>query len=45
MVLLINNDEAEQVLTMENTMRALEEPYLDLDRGLTANRRPGYPPP
>ncbi len=38
MVLLINNDEAERVLTMENTMRALEGAYLDLDRGLTANR-------
>lgn len=38
MVLVINNDEVEQVLTVENIMQALDEAYLDLDKGLTANR-------
>ncbi len=38
MVLVINNDEVEQLLTAENVIRALDEAYLDLDKGLTANR-------
>ncbi|MPZ13012.1 MAG: hypothetical protein GEU73_01065 [Chloroflexi bacterium] len=38
MVLVINNDEVAQVLTVENVMRVLDEAYLDLDKGLTANR-------
>ncbi len=38
MVLIINNAEVEQVLTQENVMQALDEAYLDLDKGLTANR-------
>ncbi|NIO09213.1 MAG: hypothetical protein GTO40_14860, partial [Deltaproteobacteria bacterium] len=38
MVLLLNNDEVESLLTMERVMQALDEAYLDLDKGLTANR-------
>jgi ornithine cyclodeaminase/alanine dehydrogenase-like protein (mu-crystallin family) len=38
MVLLINNEEVAQLLTVENVMRALEEAYLEVDRGLAANR-------
>src|SRR5437867_9483085 len=38
MVLVINNDEVAQVLTVANVMQALDEAYLDLDRGRTANR-------
>ncbi|HEY3115529.1 MAG TPA: hypothetical protein VGK54_02190, partial [Chloroflexota bacterium] len=38
MVLVINNAEAERVLTQENVLQALDEAYVDLDKGLTANR-------
>ena len=38
MVLLLNNDEVESLLTMDNVMQALDEAYLDLDKGLAANR-------
>ena len=38
MVLLLNNDEVENLLTMDNVMQALDEAYLDLDKGLAANR-------
>jgi ornithine cyclodeaminase/alanine dehydrogenase-like protein (mu-crystallin family) len=37
-VLLLDNADVERVLTIENTIRALDEAYLDLDKGLTANR-------
>jgi len=38
MVLLIDNDDVARLLTVENVMRALDDAYLDLDKGLTANR-------
>jgi len=38
MVLVIDNDEVARLLTVENVMDALDEAYLDLDRGFTANR-------
>lgn len=38
MVLVIHNDEVEQILTVQNVMQALDAAYLDLDKGLTANR-------
>src|SRR6266545_4137429 len=38
MVLLINNEDVERLLTIKDVMRALDEAYLDLDKGLTANR-------
>ena len=37
-VLLLNNADAEKVLTIGDTIRALDEAYLELDKGLTANR-------
>ena len=37
-VLLLNNDEVEKLLTIEDTIRALDAAYLELDRGKTANR-------
>lgn len=37
-VLLLNNADVEQVLTIRDTIRALDEAYLELDKGLTANR-------
>lgn len=37
-VLLLNNADVESLLTMRNVMRALDEAYLELDKGLTANR-------
>lgn len=38
MVLLINNEDVERLLTIKEVMRVLDEAYLDLDKGLTANR-------
>ncbi|MEX0805948.1 MAG: hypothetical protein WD688_21920 [Candidatus Binatia bacterium] len=38
MVLLINNQDVERLLTIKEVMRVLDEAYLDLDKGLTANR-------
>lgn len=38
MVLLINNEDVERLLTIKDVMRVLDEAYLDLDKGLTANR-------
>ena len=38
MVLLINNEEVEQLLTIKDVMRVLDEAYIELDKGLTANR-------
>jgi ornithine cyclodeaminase/alanine dehydrogenase-like protein (mu-crystallin family) len=37
-VLLLNNDEVEKLLTIEQTIRALDAAYLELDKGETANR-------
>lgn len=37
-VLLLNNDDVERLLTIEHTIRALDEAYLELDKGATANR-------
>ena len=37
-VLLLNNADVEKLLTIEDTIRALDEAYLELDKGLTANR-------
>jgi ornithine cyclodeaminase/alanine dehydrogenase-like protein (mu-crystallin family) len=37
-VLLLNNEDVEKLLTIENTIRALHEAYLELDKGQTANR-------
>jgi alanine dehydrogenase len=37
-VLLLNNDEVEKLLTIKDTIRALDEAYLELDKGKTANR-------
>jgi ornithine cyclodeaminase/alanine dehydrogenase-like protein (mu-crystallin family) len=38
MVLLINNEDVENLLTIKDVMRVLDDVYLDLDQGLTANR-------
>jgi alanine dehydrogenase len=38
MVLLINNEDVDRLLTIKDVMRVLDEAYLDLDKGLTANR-------
>ncbi len=38
MVLLLNNEEVESLLTMDNVMQVLDEAYLDMDKGLAANR-------
>jgi ornithine cyclodeaminase/alanine dehydrogenase-like protein (mu-crystallin family) len=37
-VLLLNNDDVEKLLTIKDTIRALDEAYLELDKGETANR-------
>ncbi len=37
-VLLLNNDEVEKLLTIKDTIRVLDEAYLELDKGETANR-------
>jgi ornithine cyclodeaminase/alanine dehydrogenase-like protein (mu-crystallin family) len=37
-VLLLNNDDVEKLLTIEETIRALDAAYLELDKGETANR-------
>jgi ornithine cyclodeaminase/alanine dehydrogenase-like protein (mu-crystallin family) len=37
-VLLLNNQDVEKILTIKDTIRALDEAYLELDKGLTANR-------
>jgi len=37
-VLLLNNSDVESLLTMESVIKALDEAYLELDRGATANR-------
>jgi ornithine cyclodeaminase/alanine dehydrogenase-like protein (mu-crystallin family) len=37
-VLLLNNEDVEKLLTIEDTIRALDEAYLELDKGQTANR-------
>lgn len=37
-VLLLNNADVESLLTMREVMRALDEAYLELDKGATANR-------
>jgi ornithine cyclodeaminase/alanine dehydrogenase-like protein (mu-crystallin family) len=37
-VLLLNNGDVENLLTMRDVMRALDEAYLELDKGETANR-------
>jgi len=37
-VLLLNNRHVEAILTVEDTMHALHDAYLELDKGLTANR-------
>jgi ornithine cyclodeaminase/alanine dehydrogenase-like protein (mu-crystallin family) len=37
-VLLLNNADVEKLLTIEGTIRALNEAYLELDKGETANR-------
>jgi alanine dehydrogenase len=37
-VLLLNNDDVEKLLTIKDTIRALDEAYLELDKGQTANR-------
>jgi ornithine cyclodeaminase/alanine dehydrogenase-like protein (mu-crystallin family) len=38
MVLLINNEDVERLLTIKDVIRVLDEAYIDLDKGLTANR-------
>jgi ornithine cyclodeaminase/alanine dehydrogenase-like protein (mu-crystallin family) len=38
MVLLINNEDVERLLTIKDVMRVLDEAYVDLDKGFTANR-------
>jgi ornithine cyclodeaminase/alanine dehydrogenase-like protein (mu-crystallin family) len=38
MVLLINNEDVERLLTIKDVMRVLDDAYLDLDKGLTVNR-------
>ena len=37
-VLLLNNDDVEKLLTIKDTIRALDEAYLELDKGEKANR-------
>jgi len=37
-VLLLNNNDVEELLTIKDTLRALDEAYLELDKGETANR-------
>ena len=37
-VLILNNDEVEKLLSIKDVIRVLDEAYLDLDKGLTANR-------
>jgi alanine dehydrogenase len=37
-VLLLNNNDVEELLTIKDTIRALNEAYLELDKGETANR-------
>ena len=37
-VLLLNNDDVERLLTIEETIRSLDEAYRELDKGATANR-------
>src|SRR5215469_2296127 len=37
-VLLLNNSDVESLLTMREVMHALDEAYLELDKGMTANR-------
>src|ERR1044071_7760297 len=37
-VLLLNNSDVESLLTMRDVIVALEEAYLELDKGMTANR-------
>ena len=37
-ILLLNNQDVEKILTIKDTIRALDEAYLELDKGLTANR-------
>lgn len=37
-VLVLTNDDVEKLLTIRDTIRALDEAYLELDKGLTANR-------
>ncbi len=37
-VLLLNNHDVESLLTIKEVMRVLDEAYLELDKGLTANR-------
>ena len=37
-VLLLSNQDVEKLLTIEDTIRALDEAYLELDKGQTANR-------
>ena len=37
-VLLLNNADVESLLTMREVMQALDEAYLELDKGMTANR-------
>ena len=37
-VLLLNNTDVERLLTMRDVMQALDEAYLQLDKGMTANR-------
>src|SRR5712692_1957718 len=38
MVLLINNEDVERLLTIKDVMRVLDDAYVDLDKGFTANR-------
>lgn len=38
MVLVISNADVERVLTQERAMQALDDAYLELDKGLTTNR-------
>ncbi len=37
-ILLLNNRDVESLLTIKEVMRVLDEAYLELDKGLTANR-------
>jgi alanine dehydrogenase len=37
-ILLLNNQDVKKILTIKDTIRALDEAYLELDKGLTANR-------
>lgn len=37
-VLPLNNEDVEKLLTIKNVMGALDEAYLELDKGQTANR-------